>query len=145
MPVHIKEQLAWHAWNYRCPRCRGRGWCGCSKQNPPIRHHTRTMGLSALHVSQQHGDPTRTTIKAQQSITNKAGRRSLCHGKVARIFFKERPSQRQSKHRETRTIVSAALFEMFESLPLNKAQNWCHGNFIPAFKETLDIKPWGRC
>lgn len=36
MPVHIKEQLAWHAWNYRCPRCRGRGWCGCSKQNPQL-------------------------------------------------------------------------------------------------------------
>lgn len=60
-------------------------------------------------------------------------------------IFKERPSQHQSKHRETRTIVPAGLFEMFESLPLNKARNWCHGKFIPAFKETLDIKPWGRC
>lgn len=71
--MHIKEQLAWHAWNYRCPRCRGRGWCGCSKQNPPIRHHTRTMALSALTATwrsdkNNHQSPT---VNHQQSWAEK--------------------------------------------------------------------------
>lgn len=40
----IFQGAATPAWNYRRPRCRD---CDCYKQNPPIRHHTRTMALSA--------------------------------------------------------------------------------------------------
>lgn len=117
-----------------------------SKQNPPIRHHNRTMAFRVgrwsrlLSISQQLIRQEQPSIEAQQSITNKAGWKSLYHGKAAGIFVKERPSQQQgSKHGATRTTVPAGLLEMFESLPpFNKAREWCHRKFVPlSIKETL--------
>lgn len=94
-------------------------------------------GSRLSSISQQLIRQEQPSIEAQQSITNKAGWRSLYHGKAAGIFVKERPSQqRGSKHGATRTTVPAGLFEMFESLPpLNKAREWCHRKFVPAFHQ----------
>lgn len=114
------------------------------------------------------------SIEAQQSITNKAGWKSLFHGKAAGIFVKERPSQqRGSKHGATRTTVPAGLCirnvrvppsqqgtrmvppEICSRFPSKKPSTLRghsrRGTPLPAsgaggtWKETLDMKPWGRC